>query len=206
MSDVPELRERLFKARRLLLTTSVILLAHYALGIQIKSDAESLGLKFELPDIQRVWFGVWIVWTWALVVYLQHCHEFKFDDFPNAHFDKTRYRAIRWFDQRRFLKEARTAGVHGRKGRPDALTLEKGRTQIMNRIQTDFHEVTIIWNANDMGRFQRPQSAPTGFAGYCARIGAWFYVMTTTRFGTDYFAPMLIAAATLGYGVHAVLN
>jgi hypothetical protein len=59
----PEARERLFKSRRLLLLMSFILLAHYALGIEIKSDAESFGLRFEFASVERVWVGVWIVWT-----------------------------------------------------------------------------------------------------------------------------------------------
>jgi hypothetical protein len=37
-------------------------------------------------------------------------------------------------------------------------------------------------------------------------IWGWVYIVTTTRFGTDYLAPILIAAVTLGYGVRALMR
>jgi hypothetical protein len=207
MSDAPELRERLFKARRLLLATSVILLAHYALGIQVKSDAESLGLKFELPDVQRVWFGVWVVWMWALAVYLQHCHEFGFDDFPSEHFGDARYRILRWFDRRKLLRIARTKGLHNRPpGVPTSLKLERPLAEPLKSRQPRIHFVEINWNGNDSGKFSEPQAVLTSLPGRCSTAWAWFFVMTTTRFGTDYFAPILIAVVTFGYGICSLLH
>jgi hypothetical protein len=208
VADAPDLRERLFKSRRLLLAVSVVLLAHYALGIQVVSEAESLGLKFKLPDVQKVWVGVWLVWTWALVVYLQHCHEFKFDDFPFRHLENSRYRVVKWFDRRKLWRKfAPMKTVQGRSvGTLTSLSLEPGTVKIMDRKPTRFHNITAVWddsdgNGNYTGSFADPQALPTSAPGIAGTVWGWIYILTATRFGTDYLAPILIAAATLGYGV-----
>jgi hypothetical protein len=181
----------------------VVLLAHSALGIQVASDADSLGLKFQLPDVQKVWVGVWLVWTWALVVYLQHCHEFKFDDFPRDRLENARYAVIRWFDRRKlWRKYAQTKTFQGRSVEALInLKLQRGTTQIVDRQPRGFHNITAVWNGDYKCGFAHPQSLPTSFPGIAGTMWGWIYVLTSTRFGTDYFAPMLIATATLGYGV-----
>jgi hypothetical protein len=206
VSEAPELRQRLFKARRLLLAVSVVLLAHYALGIEVRSDAESLGLKFILPDVQKVWVGVWLVWTWALVVYLQHCHEVRFDDFPKDHFQNARYRMVRRLDRKKVWKIAQTKGFQGRDGGVTSLKLERGLTTTVKGESRELHKVTVVWNENDTGNFSHLQSPRGSVTGILSSIWGWIYVMTTTRFGTDYFAPILIAAVTLGYGIRALIR
>jgi hypothetical protein len=208
VADAPDFRERLFKSRRLLLAVSVVLLAHYALGIQVASDADSLGLKFQLPDVQKVWVGVWLVWTWALVVYLQHCHEFEFDDFPTDLFENARYAVVRWFDRRKLWKLLQTGQIQQQKrdGTLTSLTLERRITVSTDKKPKVFHHVVAWWNGNDSGRFSHPEALPTSAVGILGKMWGWIYVLTATRFGTDYFAPILIAVATLGYGVRSLLG
>jgi hypothetical protein len=213
MADASDFRERLFKSRRLLLAVSVVLLAHYALGIQVASDADSLGLKFQLPDVQKVWVGVWLVWTWALMVYLQHCHEFKFDDFPRERLENARYGVIRSFDRRKlWRKYAQMKTVQGRSvGTLTSLSLDPGTERIMERKPTRFHDITTVWddrdgNGNYTGKFVHPQALSTSAPGIAGTVWGWIYILTATRFGTDYFAPLLIAVVTFGYGIRPLLS
>jgi hypothetical protein len=205
MPDVSPLRERLFKTRRLLLGISVVLLAHYALGIQIKSDAESLGLRFELPDVQRVWIGVWVVWTWAFVTYLQYCHELQFDDYPNDRLENAKFRVAGWFCRMRFLSVARTKGIQGRIGVPTTLTLGQARMTFVKGVATPTFTITAVWNDNDTRRF--PVSlTPNVFQKSLMNAWGWFFVVTTTRFGTDFIAPVVIAGAALGFGIRSAFR
>jgi hypothetical protein len=199
----PEARERLFKTRRLLLLMSFILLAHYALGIQIKSDAESLGLRFEFAKVERVWVGVWVVWTWAVVTYLQYCHELGFDDFPKEHFQDAQFRILSWIDRRQMLKDAETKGIQGRKGKPKNLVFTRGPMVTIGSKLRQAYSVEVNWNGNDTGKFRWIQRKLNTPWGYVAQSWAWVFVMTTTRFGTDYYAPLLIALAAFGFGVYS---
>ena len=182
---------------------SFILLAHYALGIQIKSDAESLGLRFEFANVERVWVGVWVVWTWALVTYLQYCHELGFDDFPKEHFQDAQFRVLSWIDRRQMLKDAETKGIQGRKGRPQSLVFTRDRMTAVNGELRRTYKVAVNWNGNDFGNFTSIQRPLKSLWGYVAQAWAWVFVMTTTRFGTDYYAPLLIALAAFGFGVYS---
>ena len=55
MEQDETLRERFFRERRMLLGVSLVLLAHYCLGITVGKSAETLGLHFEVDNPERLW-------------------------------------------------------------------------------------------------------------------------------------------------------
>jgi|GEM_PF-5760055 len=72
-----QIRELLFKERRLLLGVSLVLLAHQLLGITINKDAETLGLRFDIENPERVFLGIWLVWGWCLWRFVQLMYSLK---------------------------------------------------------------------------------------------------------------------------------
>jgi hypothetical protein len=207
MADISDSRERLFKCRRLLLGTSVALLAHYALGIEIKSDADAMGLRFEFADIKKFWIGLWIVWTWALVTYTQYCHELGFDDVPTDIRDGARDIVLRWLVKRQYFRQARVeGGIQDQKGKPSRITV-RNHAPGVGAVRSDPNEfhVQIEYGSHSIGAYEERPPA-VGIRGLIVNLWAWFIVMTTTRFGTDYFAPFMVAAAALGFGIRALFR
>ena len=85
------LRGQLLREKRLLLLVSAILVAHQWLGIQVTNSVESLGFHFEITNPTRLWSGVWVVWGWALLRYMQLLYSFS----PRKDFPQLRYLAVR---------------------------------------------------------------------------------------------------------------
>ena len=106
MVEPADIRERLFKTRRLLMAASVVLLGHYALGIQAESDAETLGLKSQVPNVTKVWAAIWLVWGWAFWTYLQHIRDLGLEDFPVDYYKDARAKLLRWVDTRKLPSHA----------------------------------------------------------------------------------------------------
>lgn len=79
------MRTQLHRERRLLLAVSLVLLAHQILGIEVSNSAESLGVRFEVANPDRLWIAVWVVWTWAIVRYAQVLNSFDpRSDYPTT--------------------------------------------------------------------------------------------------------------------------
>ena len=178
------------------MAVSIVLLAHYALGIQVESDAETLGLRFQVPSVEKVWAAIWLVWGWALITYLQHLHELNRDDFPKATFQVAKFNSLRMIDRQRLLKVARTKGLEKREpGNPTKLTLSSGPSSEVGGKLMESYRVEVVWNNNDAGRFVINKDPPVGLRGLVATLWSWLTVLTMTRYGTDYYAPLIVAAA-----------
>lgn len=76
MSD-NDTQERFFRERRLLLGISVVLLAHQLLGITVGSNAETLGLRFEIADPSKIWWAVWAIWLWTAICVIQQLNSIR---------------------------------------------------------------------------------------------------------------------------------
>jgi mRNA interferase HigB len=61
-----DLRDRFFRERRLLLSVSLVLLAHQLLGITVGKSTDTLGLHFDIEDPSKIWWAVWALWLWTL--------------------------------------------------------------------------------------------------------------------------------------------
>jgi hypothetical protein len=95
-------RTQLHRERRLVLAVSVVLLAHQILGIDISNDAESLGLRFQVNNPQRVWTAVWFLWLWAFVRYSQVLYSFgPASDYPRNQHNALWHRICQWLIVRR---------------------------------------------------------------------------------------------------------
>src|SRR5271155_1351136 len=70
-------KTRLFRERRSLIAVSIVLLAHQLLGITVGNSTDSLGLHFQIADPSRLWWGVWLVWLWTMVCYIQQFYSLK---------------------------------------------------------------------------------------------------------------------------------
>lgn len=83
-SDSKGLRDRFFRERRLLLGLSLALLAHQVLGISVGKSAESLGIRFVVPNPSLLWKAVAVIWAWTLVSYWQLFNTLRpLQDYPD---------------------------------------------------------------------------------------------------------------------------
>jgi hypothetical protein len=104
------LREHFSRERRFLLVVSVILLAHELLGISVAKSVEALGLHLEIENPERLFWGVWIVWTWAFIRYLQLLYSLEpRSAYPLDRRTRAWNRLVEVILMRRVRKEARTA-------------------------------------------------------------------------------------------------
>ncbi len=199
-----DVRERLFKARRLLIGISLVLLAHYVLGIKIKPDAETLGLKFDIEDVRKVIWGLWAVWGWSLATYLQHMHDLGGRLFPRDIIDAQSLRFESWLCRRRLLAQARAGRLANRApGTPDSIHI-LGSTaaysgQDTKPIRSFSYEVR--WAGNDTGRGSTPRPDLVGAWRAICSAYCLSYVLLLTRYGTDFYAPLVIAAAPVPFAI-----
>jgi len=86
-------KARLFRERRSLIAVSIVLLAHQLLGITVGNSTETLGLHFQIVDPSRLWWGVWVVWLWTMVCYIQQFYSLKpWTTYPKDRDDEARDR------------------------------------------------------------------------------------------------------------------
>lgn len=90
------------KQRRFLILMSMALIAYYALGLRFK-DLQFQGAAFEIAKKGNAVIGLWLVWGWALLRYLQRSYELLSDVVSDITLD---YRAE---DERIARKKARRA-------------------------------------------------------------------------------------------------
>jgi hypothetical protein len=105
-----QIREYLLREKRLLLAVSVILLAHQLLGITISSSAETMGLRFEIEKPERLFVGIWLVWLWALLRYLQLLYSLRpRADFPDGRRTETFHAICDWIAFKKAKRQAQKA-------------------------------------------------------------------------------------------------
>jgi hypothetical protein len=76
MSDLPAVgRENLARQKRFLLAMCVILAAFYALGARVCDDVTYSGFVVTVARPELTVYGLWAVWGWALLTYLQRLHK-----------------------------------------------------------------------------------------------------------------------------------
>ncbi|MEX2150742.1 MAG: hypothetical protein WD793_11045 [Steroidobacteraceae bacterium] len=68
-------RSALLRQRRFLILMSLALIAYYALGAGVSSEAQYSGLVFTLAQPDRAIWGLWIVWGWSVWRYAQRAYE-----------------------------------------------------------------------------------------------------------------------------------
>jgi hypothetical protein len=71
MDDESDAAETLAKQRRFLTITSLIIIAFYLLEVDIKCEADYSGFGIILHSTENAVRGLWIIWTWAVLRYLQ---------------------------------------------------------------------------------------------------------------------------------------
>jgi hypothetical protein len=108
MEQDETLRERFFRERRMLLGVSLVLLAHYCLGITVGKSAETLGLHFEVDNPERLWLAVWLLWGWGMFCYAVQLNslrpQIKFPiDTRTTTYDALCRRFVNWQVRRRAL-------------------------------------------------------------------------------------------------------
>jgi hypothetical protein len=150
-------KTRLFRERRSLITVSIVLLAHQWLGITVGNSTETLGLHFEIADPSRLWWGVWLVWIWTMVCYIQQFYSLKpWTTYPKDRDDEARDR----LSDLASLRRVRGAALrHLRKHIPNELRASyqvrgEGRgertTSSQQRQLLRFVSVTATWSGKDV--------------------------------------------------------
>jgi hypothetical protein len=150
-------KERLFRERRLLLAVSFVLLAHQWLGITVGKSTDTLGLHFQFDDPSKLWSGVWLVWLWTIVCYIQQFYSLKpWTTYPMDRDDEARDRLS---DLISLLRVRRAALMHLRADMPKGLRDKRqvageGRTETTmpgNQRQLRRHvSVTVSWSGDDL--------------------------------------------------------
>lgn len=68
-------KNALFRQRRFLILISLTVIAYIFLGVSVKNDATYSGLLLKLAKPDRVIYGLWMIWGWALWRYIQRLYE-----------------------------------------------------------------------------------------------------------------------------------
>jgi len=75
MTAAEEGRENLSRQRRFLLVMCVIVIAYYALGAQVRPEVAYSGFLVTVERPELTTYGLWAIWTWALVGYCQRLYK-----------------------------------------------------------------------------------------------------------------------------------
>jgi hypothetical protein len=65
----------LIQQRRFLILMSLAVLACYSLGIDVRNEGEYSGFAVKLAHPDRAIVGLWTIWAWALLRYVQRAYE-----------------------------------------------------------------------------------------------------------------------------------
>jgi hypothetical protein len=150
-------KTRLFRERRSLIAVSIVLLAHQLLGITVGNSTETLGLHFQIADPSRLWWGVWLVWLWTMVCYIQQFYSLKpWETYPKDRDDEARDRLS---DLISLTRVRRAALRHLRSDIPNELRAKyqvrgEGRgettTSAQQRQLRRYVSVTATWCGNEI--------------------------------------------------------
>lgn len=75
MTAPEEGRANLARQRRFLLVMCVIVVAYYALGARVRPEVEYSGFLVSVERPELTAFGLWAIWTWALIGYSQRLYK-----------------------------------------------------------------------------------------------------------------------------------
>ncbi len=201
-NNTPELRAALMKERLLLIGASAVLIAHLVFNVTIEKSAETLGLKFEIDDPNKLWWVVWSVWAWALFRYTLYFFDFERSDM------KTELATFKFRAHARVVSLSMRwkAGTVGVENRPPAwlgvkvVDVQLGPSFPEKRPGGEWEyptaSIRMVWHDSDSGHFKAPQIISRGWL-FWSTICAWARLLLTTRHGTEYFAPFLIGLAPL---------
>ena len=149
-------KTRLFRERRSLIAVSIVLSAHQLLGICVGNSTDSLGLHFQIADPSRLWWGVWLVWFWTIICYIQQFYSLKpWTTYPKDRDDEARDRLS---DLISLMRVRRTALKHLRADIPSKLRAKyrvrgEGRGETTTSAQQRqlhlYVSVTASWRGSD---------------------------------------------------------
>jgi hypothetical protein len=72
---IVEQQTALHRQRRFLILMSLAVIGYYLLGVGVKSEAQYSGFVLTLERPDRAVIGLWIVWGWSLLRYIQRVYE-----------------------------------------------------------------------------------------------------------------------------------
>jgi hypothetical protein len=75
--DSVQIRERLHRPRRFLVSLSLSLIGWWLLGAQAKAEVEQFGFGLKFEHSERVLLCLLLVWAWSVLRYLQFANELR---------------------------------------------------------------------------------------------------------------------------------
>jgi len=225
--DEEETGAPLIQQRRFLILVSLLVFACYSLGIYVRNEGEYNGLtvKFLHPD--RVILGLWAIWGWSLLRYIQRSYERiseLWDEILHAVSSEDRRLALK--EARREAKRQIKAGTVG-DGRPNvritSVELAEGRQTLFLRRGIEQEKEIVVGGSPDFvptenggrkyegvkGTYSWVRDSDHGVAQFNfqmtwspARVGwirflAWCHSTLWLPAISEHVAPILIAACAV---------
>jgi hypothetical protein len=202
MAVEEHIRAGFTRSRRFLVAISLGLTLFYAVGLKV-NHVSILGNDAEIERPEAVQWLVWIVWAWALAQYVVWFHDVEaWSEFQAA----ARARAVRTLAEDltrhplpEWLQQSLHTDVTNRSGEPIAgYTASQQFVRLRPDGKADIEGSAIAYLSNEKGevtagpvRFVREVDLQTWRSN---RRVAYIYVMVTSRYFVEYFAPFVIAA------------
>jgi hypothetical protein len=193
-----DLRDSLRKERRLLILSSLVLIAHVGFGLTVERGADTLGLKFQVRNPGDVWIFVSVVWAWALVRYSLFFGDYIDDDMLTE-VKRREYWTHEWVATRRARKLQLSEGLIGRPPNPSAVVMidlgDTPKEGFAGTLHYDVAHVTVITPNEAGGTDSGGAGLPQRFEPAEVRLircYAWAHLAVTTRYGTEYFVPFAL--------------